>query len=199
MIKINSMVKLVSILLLSLSISGCLFNQSKPSEPETNPRIIYRDLLPVSSDHSAIKALPTVSACENKTEQVLVVKEVMAACDVVSVPEKKINTPSFQVSFRNESIAIDSDLNKDLATIKLDLDSQSHYVVIGYSHGISAKGNNYLASKRADKVSRWLVSNGLPSGNIHQLASWSGKLESYAPTKGVQVFKIKRDLTLLFS
>jgi len=195
---INSMVKLASIMLLSLAVSGCLFNQTKP-EPEANPRIIYRDLLAAPAEYSAIDTLPAQSVCEHKTEQVVVVKEVMVACDVLAVPEKEINTASFQVSFRNESSVIDSDLNTELATIKSTLDTQSHYLVVGHSHGKSAKGNNYLASKRADKVSRWLVSNGLPSKNVHKLASWSASKESYAPTKGVQVFKVDENITFSFS
>ena len=71
--------------------------------------------------------------------------------------------------------------------------------MVGHSHGASAKGNSYLASARAEKVSRWLESKGLSSAKIHTFSSWSATYESFSPKKGVQIFKVDKGFSLTFS
>jgi len=192
--------KLAVIFLLSTSLMACLAQGAKPVlEPDSNPRIIYRDLLAWANDFSNADKLTVTPVCENEKVQEVILQKKEKVCPVISVEKTPENKPVFQLTFRNESIVIDSDLNEGLQNINTLLNDESHYLVVGHSHGASAKGNSYLASARAEKVSRWLESKGLSSANIHTFSSWSAAHQSFAPKKGVQVFKVEKDFTLTFS
>ena len=93
------------------------------------------------------------------------------------------------IDFHNESFVI-ANYKSTIDNLVDFVGDEGEVFVVGHSHGISSVGVDKLAVKRSNAVRYALLDKGVDSKRIHTLASWSGKKEKYAPSKGVQVIKI---------
>lgn len=174
------------ILLLSLVVlSGCAATNSYVVDPshkaEKSKRLFYRDL--------TVVAYPSVS--DPKREDKLtdnLPQSTNTEFNIIGM-----NAPYF-VAFKNESSEpISLKKNFGLSLLLQKADAQARYIIIGYSHGISAVGIEKLASDRAENVAQLLVDAGVPRSQLHLFASFSGGGSASGavfPTIGTHVFKV---------
>jgi hypothetical protein len=179
-------IALIAVLLLAALLGGCGSAPPKATTGNeggmTDGRIFYRSLTGDASNVGATEwSVPAVSRA--------------APCECEPVRCEKVRpsipSPDYFVDFRNESASLNLGLNKEMPVIERELPGdETHYFVLGHSHGPSVVGNAELAQKRARAVGRWLKQQGVSNERIHMLASWSKVKELNYPTRGVQVFKM---------
>lgn len=179
-------VALIAVPLLVVLLGGCGSAPQKTT-PENNTgvsngRIFYRSLSNIPSGANATEwSVPAVSqAASCKCEP--------ARCEKI---RPSIPAPDYFVDFSNESASLSLRLNKEMPSVEGEAPGdETHYFVLGHSHGPSVVGNAELAQKRARVVGQWLMQRGVSNERIHMLASWSSTKELNYPTSGVQVFKM---------
>jgi hypothetical protein len=179
-------VALIAVPLFTVLLGGCGSAPQKTTPVNNagvpNGRIFYRSLSDIPTGANAAEwSVPTVSqAASCKCEQV--------RCEKI---RPSIPSPDYFVDFSNESAFLNLELNKVMPAIEEDAaGDETHYFVMGHSHGPSVVGNAMLAQKRARVVARWLKQRGVSNERIHMLASWSATKELNYPSSGVQVFKM---------
>ncbi len=166
------------VLICFLFLLGCSTNPVK----EKNERIVYRDLTIENKkdfsflDFLSVEKKPIVEKKKETIKPLVVLKETI----------KPASKPNHIVSFYNESRKplkrMDHFIEK--------LDFNTHYFLIGHSHGYSPIGNATLAQNRSKTVARWLVRKGINKRNIHLMSSWSPWADQNAPSKGVEIYLI---------